>query len=152
MQAPLFAANRTPSPCAVCHSPLMLYSADFGKRVLQVGIPFEVQLEVIHRNILITASCVLVLSKSVLNWSQSSSLCGGTEPSCFKPLCSQWGRVFCCSVGKIFLVIVYWLLSFSSDIFSSKEAMPNSFPKIYRNLKFVPLIQNSQEFSEVSWM
>lgn len=49
--------------------------------------------------------------------------------------------------GKIFLVTAYLFLSFSSDIFSSQKAMPNSFPNIYKNLKVVPLIQNSQEFS-----
>lgn len=163
MLTPLFTANRAPSPCAVCHSPLMLYTADFGKRVLPVWHPLW-DAGRSDRNILITASCALLLNKRGLNWSQSSSLSGGTEPSCFTPSAVSgaelsaglWLRAVLTLQIRHYSIIllrdrksflVYWFLSFSYDTFSSEEATPNSFPSIYRNLKFVPLIQNSQEFS-----
>lgn len=47
--------------------------------------------------------------------------------------------------GRFFLLLFTVLSPFSMTFLALKKAMPNSFPSIYRNLKFVPLIQNSQE-------
>lgn len=109
----------------------------------------------------------LVVNKRGLNQSWSSARCGGAEPVCLIPFCWQLGRAFSSFLsgglsfqtrnyilflsgwggGKIFLVKAYLFVLFSSDIFSSQKAMPRSFPNIYKDVKVVPLIQNSQEFS-----